>query len=635
MSPSQRKENPQKKSFAMKEGTIVDNYELLSKIGIGGMGVVYKAKDLNFGRIVAIKFILASRGKNSRAAKRFFREVKACAQLAHKHIIKLYSVGIYHNNPYMVMECIEGSSLEEYVKENSCTLEEKLTILLKISLALDFAHKKNILHRDIKPANIMIRTNGEPVLMDFGLAKMLDTKDATLTKTGEIMGSPKYMAPEQVEGRKRDFDARTDVYALGGILYRLLTGVAPVEVTSLIRLFHQVTNVPPKPPTSICEDIPEVVEEICLTALEKQNKNRQASAKIFAQQIDDYLTGKKQETNKKYQKRKRLLEWKRRYYSNRKYFIAGVLLLLCVSIILIFYSIAGTLNQETITNYYNKALKEYQRKKYRKALNAIAIVLKYQKNYESYILQGKISTYLKKHTLARESFMRALDLRPKKMRVILELGSYTKAEYQRMLTLLNKEYNIENLRLKTIVYRKLNKMREVNKQWKYAYNLPKKKSLIHFRGMTQEEKNEALKKLNDFGKNDFGCYSLFFERAKLNISMGNIDNTLADISSAIELHPAPPYPYYLLKAKCLTKKGYQRNAYEVYTHLLSIASKEDKIDLKAQLAILSENLGLLAKAYSYYKDTYISNSRPILQIKLIELAIKQQKYQEATKYIKK
>lgn len=260
------------KALALQEGLRVDNYELLSKIGAGGMGVVFKAKDIYLSRLVAIKFIITSSSAGSRMVERFYREAEVSANLNHDNIIKIYKVGMYNNSPYMVMEFIEGMALSEYCENNKISLNEKMEILIKTARALHLAHSHQIIHRDIKPANVMIRKDGTPIVMDFGIAR-LNRDSKSLTRTGEIMGSPKYMAPEQVEGRKREIGPHTDIYALGGVMYYLMLGKPPIEEESILKIMYRIVNVPPKQIRALDPDIPEALEEVCLTALEKKRKS--------------------------------------------------------------------------------------------------------------------------------------------------------------------------------------------------------------------------------------------------------------------------------------------------------------------------------------------------------------------------
>ena len=240
----------------IEKGTKIGNYEIVAQVGKGGMGAVYKAVDTGLLRTVAIKFILASGGKrHEKMLKRFLQEAEICANLQHPNIIKVYHADVFQNMPYIIMEYVEGETLGKYFKNrHDMSWKEKVAIFLKVVEAVHCAHKNNVIHRDIKPSNIMIKSDGEPLLMDFGIAKITG-EDRSLTLTGEALGSPNYMAPEQAEGDKRGMDARTDIYALGGVLYYMLTERPPIESESFAQMIYHITLVPPEQPKNINPDV--------------------------------------------------------------------------------------------------------------------------------------------------------------------------------------------------------------------------------------------------------------------------------------------------------------------------------------------------------------------------------------------
>lgn len=288
--------------LGLRKGLRIGNYEIISALGQGGMGVVCKAKDHAINRIVAIKFILKSI-PNSISMKRFEQEAQIYAALSHPNIVKLYALGNYNKSPYMVMEYIEGMELQDYVKKKEITLEEKVLILKKIGDALVYTHENKIIHRDIKPFNIMVRENGEPVVMDFGIAR-LNSQNKALSKTGQVMGSPSYMAPEQVLGQRKKICERTDVYALGGLLYFLITGKTAVEQRPVMKMMYDIMNVPPIPPCTFNPNIPKKLEEICMTALEKEIENRYSS-RAFVNELEKYLQGQRCVESTYHKKRKK------------------------------------------------------------------------------------------------------------------------------------------------------------------------------------------------------------------------------------------------------------------------------------------------------------------------------------------
>ncbi|NUM35591.1 MAG: protein kinase [Candidatus Brocadiae bacterium] len=264
------------------------NYEIIEKIGTGGMGVVYKAKDQKLSRIVALKF-LHKNLLSTAALKRFQREIEISAQLDHPNIIKVYHFESSAEMPYLVMEYIEGKSFTEYIKSQEYSLEEKLVILQKIGYALQYAHKNKIIHRDVKPANILVRNDGEPALMDFGIAKSTQVSDHSITKSGEVVGTPQYMSPEQAIGVRRNIDHQSDIYALGSILYHILTGHTVVEGDNFFNLLYSLTEEEPIPILSWNPQAPKQLVDVCYKAIEKNKKSRYSQAKTFADDLGKYL----------------------------------------------------------------------------------------------------------------------------------------------------------------------------------------------------------------------------------------------------------------------------------------------------------------------------------------------------------
>ncbi|BBM81986.1 serine/threonine protein kinase [Candidatus Uabimicrobium amorphum] len=221
-----------------KPGAKIDRYKIISSIGAGGMGIVFKAEDAHTQQIVAIKVILQNR-LTSLSRKRFLQEVEVSGQLDHGNIIKVIKAGSFKEHIFLVMEYVAGFPLDEYCRHKQLTLEEKIRLFMQICKAMGHAHKRKVIHRDLKPENIMITDEGQVKVMDFGLAKLTEGKKFQLTKSQEIMGSPRYMSPEQAKG-DRNVDARTDVYALGAILYEILTGEQMMPGDTLMEILYNI-----------------------------------------------------------------------------------------------------------------------------------------------------------------------------------------------------------------------------------------------------------------------------------------------------------------------------------------------------------------------------------------------------------
>jgi len=214
----------------------VAGYELLDELGRGGMGVVYRARDPRLGREVAIKLLPAARCSET-ARERFRREGETMARLEHPHIVKVHDSGEEAGQLYLVMDLIQGQSLHDRLEQSGpLSVERAAELTRKLSLAVAAAHRVNVIHRDLKPANVLIDTAGEPRLLDFGLAKALDSTGAELSKSGQAMGTPGFWSPEQAIGDRSRIGPGTDVYGLGGLLYAALTGRPPIDLGSFAEI---------------------------------------------------------------------------------------------------------------------------------------------------------------------------------------------------------------------------------------------------------------------------------------------------------------------------------------------------------------------------------------------------------------
>jgi serine/threonine-protein kinase len=266
------------------------NYQLLSEIGRGGMGVVYKARQEDLDRVVAVKMILSSHLASAEQVRRFQAEARSAAKLRHSHIVPIHEVGQCNGQDYFTMEYIEGQSLAQSIAQGPIDVPTAVRIVSAIARAVDYLHRQGIVHRDLKPSNILLDAQGEPYLTDFGLAKIL-APDAQLTATGVIAGTPAYMAPEQAAGRGREVGPGADVYSLGAILYELLTGVPPFLEENPLDTLLNVLSVDPMLPRRLNPKIPRELELICLTCLWKTPGERYASAEALADDLDRFARG--------------------------------------------------------------------------------------------------------------------------------------------------------------------------------------------------------------------------------------------------------------------------------------------------------------------------------------------------------
>jgi predicted Ser/Thr protein kinase len=267
------------------------HYELLGEIARGGMGVVYRARQRSLGRIVALKTILAAHVSSSEAIRRFYQEAQSAAALDHPGIVAVYEVGECEGEHFYTMAFVEGVSLSSRVRaDGPLAPREAARTAQAIAEAVQFANERGIVHRDLKPDNVMLDPSGRVRVTDFGLAKQLDTREQGLTVTGQIMGTPSYMSPEQALG-KRDLGASTDLYAVGGILYFLLTGKAPFRGDSITEILCKVMQDRPAPPREFAPTVPATLEAICLKCLEKAPEDRYADCGQLAKALGAFVDG--------------------------------------------------------------------------------------------------------------------------------------------------------------------------------------------------------------------------------------------------------------------------------------------------------------------------------------------------------
>ncbi len=302
-------------SPAKLDNVSVPGYDLLEELGRGGMGVVYKARDRRLQRLVALKMVLAGAHVGAAGLARFRAEAEAVAKLSHANIVQIYETGEHEGRPYFSLELVDGGSLEQRILESPATPLAAAAFVETLARTMAVAHERGIVHRDLKPANILLAKMGSgssivksrdsdshtlpadhwsrstiPKIADFGLAKQVDD-DSSQTKSGTIMGTPSYMAPEQAAGKNREIGPGADIYSLGAILYEMLVGRPPFKAGNPIDTIRQVIEQEPVPPRQLEPRVPHDLETICLKCLEKEPARRFATALDLADDLRRFVLG--------------------------------------------------------------------------------------------------------------------------------------------------------------------------------------------------------------------------------------------------------------------------------------------------------------------------------------------------------
>jgi eukaryotic-like serine/threonine-protein kinase len=266
----------------------IAGYEILGELGRGGMGVVYKARHRTLNRVVALKMILAGGHAGEHELARFRSEAQAVARLQHPNIVQIYEVGDA-GQPYFSLEFCEGGSLAQKLTGSPLPPMRAAELVELLARAMDTAHRAGVVHRDLKPANILLTVDGTPKVTDFGLAKRLDAGGNTAS--GTVMGTPSYMAPEQAGGKGKTVGPAADVYALGAILYELLTGRPPFRAATPLETILQVVTDDPAPPRQLNAGVPRDLEAICLKCLQKDPARRYSSAAELVGDLTRFHSG--------------------------------------------------------------------------------------------------------------------------------------------------------------------------------------------------------------------------------------------------------------------------------------------------------------------------------------------------------
>ena len=274
----------------------IGEYEILEEIARGGMGVVFKARQPKLKRIVALKMILAGRLADTSDVERFLCEAQAAGRLKHPNIVRVHEIGEHDGRHYFTMDFVDGSSLAESIRDESLAPRAAAEITRTVADAAHYAHQQGTVHRDLKPSNVLLDAKGEPHITDFGLAKLLDSFDeesrVELTASGQVIGTPSYMSPEQASGKRDLVGPASDVYSLGAILYASLTGRAPFVADSPVNTLLLVMQKEPVSPRALNPTVPKDLGTICLKCLTKEPHKRYGTAQELADDLSRFLEGR-------------------------------------------------------------------------------------------------------------------------------------------------------------------------------------------------------------------------------------------------------------------------------------------------------------------------------------------------------
>ena len=285
MSNRGSEEDKTKDHVILAKGTLVAHYEIIERIGSGGMGEVYLANDQALERKVALKFLSSIHSTNDELKNRFEREARAAARLNHPNIVTIFEVGLFQERPFFAMEYLEGKTIADLIEKQPISSKQTLEIACQLCEALAEIHKHNIVHRDLKPANIVMDRNQRPRILDFGIASVSDESD--LTKTGTTQGTIAYMSPEQVEAK--DLDNRSDLFSLGVLLYEMVTGLSPFRRENQAATINAIMNISPESVLNHVPEIPNCFDTIISTLLEKDRDRRPKDASAIKVELADCL----------------------------------------------------------------------------------------------------------------------------------------------------------------------------------------------------------------------------------------------------------------------------------------------------------------------------------------------------------
>ena len=621
-------------------GQIFGNYVIIREIARGGMGIVYLAQDAS-KRNVALKVMLSAKA-SEQDQRRFIREGKAISELNHPNIVKIYAMGEENGCRFFTMDYIDGGTFADVIANKS--MRESIAVLAKIARALAAAHSKRVIHRDIKPDNILIDHNGEPYITDFGLAKIVG--DKTMTRSGSTLGTPQYMAPEQAMGETRKIDHRTDLYALGVMLYKCLTQKLPFESDTLMNLYKKIALDMPVLPRKINEKVPRYLERVCLRAMDKTPKHRYQSGVDFAKDLEKFLHNRhgKSRANKNYTRNAVL--WLRRNYLLLLGITSGIIMLLVAKTIFFPQEVqqrsAAYQKANAIYKEAHRSLEsgDWQQaiSLYKKALDIEASLTK------AYIGYAKALIEMKKLDAAQKILDQAVantseehrDIHMQKARLLIVRKEFISAlKLMNQVITKNKQY-APGYRLRASIHKKLDRYSQANADEKQAETIESSNEI----DMNEVESflashryAEAFAALENLQSQYGVSAQIFYMRSRILYAQQNWTEALSDISQAIA--KTPSVKYYLHKAKISFAANYYDDTQQILDAMLLVGDLPEKYEgeyhtIKAQLALARKDY---AQAYQYYR--FVLQKAPSAEnyLYFAQAAYYLQKYEKALFYL--
>ncbi len=617
-------------------------YQIIGEIARGGMGVVYRARIPEEDRVVALKILLTGASATTPQIKRFIREAKATAALQHSNIIPIYASGQEQGYHYFTMRCVTGGSFKKIIENSLMSLQQKLTIFIKVSRALAYAHRQQIIHRDIKPSNILLDHDGEPYLADFGLAKFIDSSSA-LTQTGSTIGTPFYMAPEQISGSKKSSKS-SDIYSMGVMLYQLLTGSLPFRAENMVQLYAMISDREPPSIRNSNPDIPPVLETICLKAMEKKSKYRYASADALADDLEKFCRGERVKV------RRSVFPRIKRYYRRHQTQVYGLGSVLVVIMLLLlgwhWYRETGKKQlalQAGMELQIERARQIFARDSGQATRMLEKLLHQLPQSYRLCLELG--NCYQKQEQIAKACllFDRALRLAPDHPEVLYakSVFHYHCKEYPIALQLIDR-YLKQHPRLspgyrhKAEILRKLGQSQAAQECLRRANQLQEQKiqgAFAAIESQAQKQDTAALTALHDFIRRYPDYARAYRLRARLYYCRKQRQEALQDIARAIELDPRGEY--YRCQGDWLFQSGYYQQAAASWRQAIKRdAGKMERLQLQRSLATVAMKLANYQRAYQLYQSLINSGQQTAdLYLQAGAAAYHARKYAAAAKHL--